>query len=404
MTNAPDPLLALLYRAHREELVPLARRLGLSPQKHGLGDLARRCAQKLRRSAAHPLGFAQLAGHDGPTYAEIVDSIARKRGQRFDDVMDAEFAWTTEALARLWPDVSSADRQRLWLDLGFSSTPPSLGTEAQASAATAESPHARWVLTERTAGWNRGRDWLFAGVVLVGPLGCLARPILPILLPLLLWRTLRPNEQVLLGHILEVGRIRQMVAQRVTIGVVGSPSAGKDAAIRALFGVDSGNISPIAGSTRTVTAQRASNESALFIVNTPGLGDVDEAISEETRQILDHIDVYLYIVNAEGGVQAREKSDYDRCAATGKPVLAVVNKVDVLRPLDVAKYLEDARQKLGVGESNFAACAFDPLPQLSAAPIGVDRVLSWLRHTLVSLDKDPEQLPRRAVGTGSGPG
>jgi tRNA U34 5-carboxymethylaminomethyl modifying GTPase MnmE/TrmE len=212
-------------------------------------------------------------------------------------------------------------------------------------------------------------------------------------MPWALWALLRPPPEKRVEMVVEVARLRQVVKRRVTIGVVGSPSSGKDSAIKALFGIDTGNISPVAGSTREVSIQRLPGATALFVVNTPGMGDVVEAVTEEARQVLDHIDLYLYVVNAEGGVQAREKADQGRCVATGKPVLTVVNKVDVLRPRDKDRYLEDARAKLGVEPQNFAAVAFDPLPQLAPGPINLGFVHDWLRTQLEALGKDPEELP-----------
>jgi GTPase Era involved in 16S rRNA processing len=177
--------------------------------------------------------------------------------------------------------------------------------------------------------------------------------------------------------------------------VVGSPSSGKDAAIKAIFGIDTGNVSPVAGSTKEVEIQRLPGATALYVVNTPGLGDVVESVTEEARQILDHIDVYVYVVNAQGGVQAREKADWEGVRNTGRPALAVVNKVDTLRPSDRDRYLADARDKLRVGEADFAAVAFDPLPQLSETPIGVEAVQAWIAGKLVALGKDPSELPWR---------
>ena len=222
------------------------------------------------------------------------------------------------------------------------------------------------------------------------PVGILLRPFL---IPLLLWWSLGPSKAATIEALVEIARLRQIVIRRLTIGVVGSPSTGKDAAIKVLFGIDTGNISPIAGSTKEVMIQRLPQATALFVVNTPGMGDVVQAVTEEAKQVLDHIDVYLYLVNAEGGVQARELADYRRCVATGKPVLAVVNKIDVLRPRDKDRYLADARQKLGAPEADFVAVAFDPLPELSPRPINVEAVGLWLRAHVAELGKDPDELP-----------
>ena len=72
----------------------------------------------------------------------------------------------------------------------------------------------------------------------------------------------------------------------------------------------------------------------MYVVNTPGMGDIIEEVTEEARQVLDLIDVFVYVVNAQGGVQARELDDYRRCVARDRPVLAVVNKIDTLRERD----------------------------------------------------------------------
>jgi translation elongation factor EF-G len=160
-----------------------------------------------------------------------------------------------------------------------------------------------------------------------------------------------------------------------------------------MFGIDSGNISPIAGSTTTVAITRLPDATALFVVNTPGMGDVVASVTEEARQVLDHIDVYVYVINAQGGVQARELEDYRRCLATGRPVLVVVNKVDTLRPADRERYLRDAREKLQAPPEDFLDAAFDPLPQLSESPIGVDAVREWLAATLERMGKRRSELP-----------
>jgi len=180
---------------------------------------------------------------------------------------------------------------------------------------------------------------------------------------------------------------------RVTIGVVGSPSTGKDAAISALFGIDTGNVSPVAGSTAHVEIRRLEGPTALFLVNTPGMGDVLEAVTVEAKEILDHIDIYLYIVNAQGGVQARELADYRECVASGRPVLAVINKIDTLRHEDRERYLADARTKLSAPDDSFLPAAFDPLPQLAPGPLGLQEVRGWITDQLVQLGKDPAELP-----------
>lgn len=52
-----------------------------------------------------------------------------------------------------------------------------------------------------------------------------------------------------------------------------------------------------------------------------------------------------------------------------------------------------ARQELSIPAEDFLPVAFDPLPQLSPHPIGLDAVRAWIQDHLVEYGKDPAELP-----------
>jgi GTP-binding protein EngB required for normal cell division len=385
-----DPLAALLHRCHRDELEPLARLLRVNAGQLGLGDLSRVLATQARRAGTHPGESLALRRGEGRSWHEVVEqALGRPVPPDGIEAAESELVgrWMAERLEKATPE----ERARLWAGMGLAGPPPACGVALEEARGRLGRRFA-YVLAQ--VGSAATSPTGLAGLVafLVLPPGCLVRVALLPFMPVVLWSLVRPSPERVAELVVQVARLRQVVRHRVTIGVVGSPSSGKDAAIKALFGIDSGNISPIAGSTKSVTIQALPGATALYVVNTPGLGDVLESVTEEARQVLDHIDVYLYVVNAEGGVQAREKADWDRCRATGKPSLAVVNKVDVLRPRDRDRYLADARQKLGVQDEDFLAVAFDPLPELSPRPINVEGVRAWLRRSLADLGKDPDEV------------
>lgn len=364
----------LLRRCHRDELLPLARVLHVNPEGLGTGKLAHVISATLRRAGAHELQNLVLRGGQGPGYPRVLRELARRLG----------------TLAQPTLERTELAIMRAWLDQARDSLPPD--QRAQLEAVFAD-PGTALVVAEPAP-----EDQAETGkLVAVGTALRVAPLFIPLLAPITIaagvWWLGRPKDKLLLPAVLEVARLRQLVRHRVTVGVVGSPSSGKDAAIKAIFGIDTGNVHPVAGSTRQVTIQRLPGASALFVVNTPGMGDVVQAVTEEARQVLHHIDVFVYVVNAQGGVQSRELTDYRNCLAMGRPVLAVVNKVDTLRPRDRARYLDDARGKLGAPQADFLAAAFDPLPQLSETPIGVEPVQQWITHHLVDLGKDPTELP-----------
>lgn len=326
--------------------------------------------KRVRRAGANEILNILRRGGEGPEYDVVLQDFGRRHHIEVpSDPGAAELAVLRWWVDRFWEHIDAATRERIWELMELDKPVPQ---DAETALVVAER-HA-YLMT------RPGVHFLALGAIPGG--GCL----------LAFWLA-RPRDDLFLPAVLEIARLRQAVRYRVTVGVVGSPSAGKDAAIHAIFGIDSGNVSPVAGSTTDVEIARIEGSTALFVVNTPGMGDVVEDVTERAREVLDLIDVYVYVVNAQGGVQAREKADYDRCVASGRPVLAVVNKIDTLKEADRERYLTDARGKLGAPESDFLAAAFDPLPMLSEEPIGVDPIRAWLTDQLVAMGKDPAELP-----------
>ena len=378
-----DELDELLRRCHRDELLPLAVRVGVSPEGLGLGDLAHAIAVAVRSNGAHLVTNQLLRQGDGPPYPLLLRELCSRCGVEGGETLEeTELLLLEWWIDSRWREISPRWRERIWKEMGLEPPVPAR--------------------REAAGGLARIRLGHHFGYRAVSTL-----PVLAFLSPVgvlfgLLYFLTRRRRADILPVVLEISRLRQAVRHRVTIGVVGSPSSGKDAAIKAIFGLDSGNVSPIAGSTRDVSITRLEGATALYVVNTPGMGDVVESVTEEARQVLHHIDVFVYVVNSQGGVQAREKSDYDLCIASERPVLAVVNKIDTLRERDRERYLADAREKLGASEHDFLAVAFDPLPQLSDMPIGLDEVRRWLTQELVELGKDPAELPWMTMSEAEG--
>ncbi|MFK7928436.1 MAG: GTPase [Myxococcota bacterium] len=367
----------LLRRCHRDELLHLAAVLRVDPRGKGLRDLSVACSRKLRWVGSHKL-WALLRGLKPASYPRVLaDLCKRNKVEPHTSLEATELSVLERYVSASWAQLDDEARLRFWSEQGFVPPVPVAGQQAITAVKERLGDHTNYALSTLTV----------PGMLAMGLL-----PFTPLPAFLLALRFAGPNDRLLLPAVLEVSRLRQMVLHRVTVGVVGSPSSGKDAGIKSIFGIDHGNVSPVAGSTTEVAITRIPGTTATYVVNTPGLGDVVESVTEEARQILDHIDVYVYVVNAQGGVQSREKADYTSCVRSGRPTLAVVNKIDTLREEDRERYLDDARQKLGAPADAFLAAAFDPLPQLSEQPIGVQAVRDWLRQRLLAAGKDASEL------------
>lgn len=329
-------------------------------------------ARQVRLAGDHAVKRIFRRGEPVSYAVALADFGARHHLDLPTDPEAAELAVLRWWMDRFWDRLRPEEQQRLWSLMHGAAPVPTAGAEALARI-DPNDPHGYLVT-------RPGLEVLLLSLVPMG--GCMT-----------VWLMGRPRDDRFLPAVLEVAKLRRSIRYRVTVGVVGSPSCGKDAAIAAIFGIESGNISPIAGSTRTVEISQLPDATALYVVNTPGMGDVVEQVTEAAREVLELIDVFVYVLNSQGGVQARELADYQRCVASGRPVLVVVNKIDTLREEDRERYLADARQKLGAAPENFLAAAFDPHPQLHDQPLGLQPVRDWIARELTGLGKDRSELP-----------
>lgn len=192
----------------------------------------------------------------------------------------------------------------------------------------------------------------------------------------------------------EAARLEGKMDKEVTLSFCGPVSSGKTSAIKALFQIDFGQISPLPGSTTEVKAARLPGHENVWILDTPGLQDTTKALSQAARQAFDRTDLFLYFINAEGSVTEPVAKDYQNLRALGKPVLAVLNKVDLVRtPKEGAQefleeFAEHARLRLGAPKEDFLFCAIDPDPRLAPSPINMRQLLRWIVARLEVAGKD----------------
>lgn len=170
--------------------------------------------------------------------------------------------------------------------------------------------------------------------------------------------------------------------QTLAVAFLGSASAGKDAAIRALFGIDFGQIDPIPGSTQEVRVSALDRDRRLLVVNAPGFGDVRAHVDQRARQVLEQLDLAVYLLNCDGGATIDERRDLDQVRALGRPTLVCLNKIDLIRPHQRDDFVHRTLLQLGVEAGDAVVTAFDPLPALASEPIGVAEVVQWIQRHL----------------------
>jgi GTP-binding protein Era len=170
--------------------------------------------------------------------------------------------------------------------------------------------------------------------------------------------------------------------QQLSVAFVGSASSGKDSAIRAIFGVDFGQVDPIPGSTDRVRVAPIDAAGQLLVVNAPGFGDVRREVDAAARRVLDQVDLVVYVLNCDGGATADERADLDAVRTLQRPTLVCLNKIDLIRPHQREAFVTATLRQLAVDREDAVVTAFDPLPALADAPMGVDQVIGWIHQHL----------------------
>ncbi|MFV8907317.1 GTPase [Serratia fonticola] len=191
--------------------------------------------------------------------------------------------------------------------------------------------------------------------------------------------------------IVHIAMLRQNVLKRLTISVVGDGSVGKDALFKSVFGVDTGNINPIAGSTSDAKVYDLGHTGTIKLINFPGFHDVRSEVNDLVNDNIKHTDLFLLVVDVNRGVSGHDVETLKALKAEGKPVLVCLNKIDMLRPNDKAKMVQVAKERLQ--NPSVIETAFDPDPRLSQdGPFGARAVFDWVVDQLEAQGKEIAHL------------
>ncbi len=191
--------------------------------------------------------------------------------------------------------------------------------------------------------------------------------------------------------VLHVAYLRMLLEERVTIGIVGDGSAGKDSLLNAVFGINSGNIDPVAGSTSEAQIYELEKNSGVQLINYPGFNDYRKSVSVSTEDLLHHTDIFLLVVDVSRGASNTDIDIFKKVSRFERPVLVCANKVDLPRPSDKEKLLSALQSRMKA--KDFIETSFDPDSRISGArKVGVSDVRTWIIENLEILGKNSERI------------
>jgi len=193
--------------------------------------------------------------------------------------------------------------------------------------------------------------------------------------------------------VVHVAMLRQFLTNRVTIGVVGDGSTGKDSMIHAVFGLDTGNVHPVAGSTKDATIYDLGTTGAVQLVNFPGFNDHRDEVNQQVRDMLCYADVFILVIDISRGVSADDVEVLKRLQKLNRPILVCLNKIDLPRPASLQALLHAAQDRL-VGV-RLVETSFDPDPRLgNSIPVNCRAVHEWVVEEVAATGKETSHIPK----------
>lgn len=177
--------------------------------------------------------------------------------------------------------------------------------------------------------------------------------------------------------VIHVAMLRQILKNKVTIGIVGDGSSGKDSLCHSVFGIQTKSKSAVAGSTDTIESYPLGSSGAVELLNFPGFNDVRELVNNHVEERLNHSDVFIFVVDINRGVSNTDVQILESLKEKGKPILVCLNKCDLPRPNELDDLKRAAYQRL-VKVDSIIETILDPDPRLASNAQGTKRVSEWV--------------------------
>lgn len=366
-------------------------------------DTARAIAQRTRTMGSND--FATLfRGGTGVAYEEVVIDVGEKI--KADVSADKNVEANEEAILwKMFADslekMSETERRELFSSLGFKEYDLPVGATATIIAQQLARQYggfavykASLTVANMVARALLGRGLAFAtntaltrtiGAAL-GPIGWIASGV---------WLAVDiagPAYRATVPAVIHIAQLRQQLLKRITIGVVGDGSSGKDSLIHAVFSLDS-DINPVAGSTQQARVYDLEPTGSIRVINYPGFNDYRSAVNEHVDDYLHHTDIFVLVVDANRGISGTDQKILENIKAFNKPVLICLNKMDMARsPADREKLRAVAEERLH-GYVEMFDTAFDPDPRLGPQHTGAREVHAAIVEQIAKSGKLADLIP-----------
>lgn len=179
------------------------------------------------------------------------------------------------------------------------------------------------------------------------------------------------------------------------IALVGRPNTGKSTLLNHLVGAKVAIVTPVPGTTRNAIRGVLTREDAqLVFLDTPGLAKprtlLTRRLNDLVRDTWAGVDLLAFVVDVAAGIGPGDGFLARELAGTTTPVVAIANKVDLVRPKERMLPELVRLEQLGASVGGFA----DIVPVSAASGDNLDRLLEVL---ISHLPEGPRLFPSGQV-------
>lgn len=128
----------------------------------------------------------------------------------------------------------------------------------------------------------------------------------------------------------EQGRI---LKNGVNVAILGKPNVGKSSLLNKLANYDKAIVTDIPGTTRDIVEETINiGDIVLNISDTAGIRETEDVVEkigvEKTLKKLEEVDLVIYLLNAENGIDDRDFEILSKIQNKGIKLITVINKMD----------------------------------------------------------------------------
>ena len=389
----------------KENIIPLTKYLGMELSipisKTNSRSISIEIANYLRKMGSNDIATL-LRGGDGVSYDEVVLDVGKKlkADVKLENSVEEN---EEEILWKLFSDsldkMSKEEKSNMFQSMGFNENQIPFGATSALIIQLLLKQYGGFAIyrTSVIVANMVSRAILGSGLTfaanatitrsigtLLGPIGWIASG---------LWLAVDiagPAFRKTVPAIVHIATLRQVLTKRITIGVVGCGSSGKDALLSSVFNLDS-NVHPIAGSTKEAKAYPLCDNGTAHIVNYPGFHDHNNSVNIHTNDFLHQTDVFIMVVNAIDGISGIDVETLEKLKSFKKPILICLNKIDLARNDEQRKeFYKTAQERLS--GYKIIETAFDPDPRLLDKKIGCEEVYNWVVNMIKKEGKDASSI------------